>query len=228
MMLVKYLALRQVLYSKLQSIKKLKAIKLLKPILQKYCIENFQNSSDISSKLSEYKKLLLDSNQNMNLIGKSTIDDFDQRHFLDCIQIVKYLPHPEKSLMDIGTGAGLPGIIMSIIGFKNLHLVEKSPKKSIFLENCKLRLGLNYQVHNKPIADISNLNVDCITARAFASIEKIISMTKQIINKQTKFILLKGRSYLKELQAINPQKYFWETYPSITSHESKIIIMGAK
>ena len=130
--------------------------------------------------------------------------------------------------MDIGTGAGLPGIILSIIGFKNLHLVEKSPKKSSFLENCKLRLGLNYVVHNKSISEISNLNIDYVTARAFASIEKIISMTKKIINKQTKFILLKGKTYLTELETINPQKYFWETHPSITSSESKIIIMSQK
>ena len=130
--------------------------------------------------------------------------------------------------MDIGTGAGLPGIILSIIGFKNLHLVEKSPKKSSFLENCKLRLGLNYVVHNKSISEISNLNIDYVTARAFASIEKIISMTKNIINKKTKYILLKGKSYLTELKPINPKKYFWETHPSITSSESKIIIMAAR
>ena len=53
-------------------------------------------------------------------------------------------------------------------------------------------------------------------------------MTKKIINKKTKFILLKGKSYLTELEKINPQKFFWETYPSITSIESKIIIIGAK
>ena len=138
------------------------------------------------------------------------------------------MPQREKSVIDIGTGAGLPGIILSIIGFKNLHLVEKSPKKSSFLEHCKLKLGLNYVVHNKSISEISNLNVDYITARAFASIEKIISMTKKIINKQTKFILHKGKSYLTELETINTQKYFWMTHPSITSSESKIIIMGIK
>ena len=49
--------------------------------------------------------------------------------------------------MDIGTGAGLPGIILSIIGFKNLHLVEKSPKKSLFLENCKLQLGFKLSLY---------------------------------------------------------------------------------
>jgi len=201
---------------------------LLNEKLVKFCNDNFDDGKLILNKLSEYKKILIKENEFMNLIGKSTIGDLDERHFLDCIQIVKYLPHYEKSLMDIGTGAGLPGVIMSIIGYENLHLVEKSPKKSSFLEKCKYRLGLNYVVHNKSISEISNLNVDFITARAFASIEKIISMTKKIINKQTKFILLKGKSYLTELETINPQKYFWETHPSITSSESKIIIMGTK
>ena len=201
---------------------------MLNDKLIKFCDNNFDDGKLILTKLSEYKKILLKENETMNLIGKSTIIDLDERHFLDCIQIVKYLPHYEKSLMDIGTGAGLPGIILSIIGFKNLHLVEKSTKKSLFLEKCKSRLGLNYQVHNKSITDISNLNVDFITARAFASIEKIILMTKNIINNQTKFILLKGKSYLTELKKINPQKYFWEMHPSITSNESKIIIMGSK
>tara|TARA_B100001248_G_C27221725_1_gene380640 strand:+ start:47 stop:652 length:606 start_codon:yes stop_codon:yes gene_type:complete len=201
---------------------------LLNDKLVKFCDDNFDDGKLILTKLSEYKKILIKENEKMNLIGKSTIIDLDERHLLDCLQIVKYLPQHEKCVMDIGTGAGLPGIILSIIGFKNVHLVEKSPKKSSFLENCKLRLGLNYIVHNKSISEISNLNIDFVTARAFASIDKIISMTKKIINKQTKFILLKGKNYLTELETINPQKYFWEAHPSITSSESKIIILGAK
>ena len=201
---------------------------MLNDKLVKFCDDNFDDGKFILTKLYEYKKILLKENENMNLIGKSTLIDLDERHLLDCIQIVKYLPQHEKPVMDIGTGAGLPGIILSIIGFKNLHLVEKSPKKSFFLENCKSRLGLNYIVHNKSISEISNLNVDYITARAFASIDKILSITEKIINKQTKFILLKGRSYLIELEKINPQKHFWEAYPSITSSESKIIVMGIK
>ena len=93
-------------------------------MLEKYCKENFQNSSDVSNKLSEFKKLLLDANQHMNLIGKSTIDDFDQRHLLDCIQIHEYMTEKDNLTVDLGTGAGLPGILLSIIGYKNLHLVE--------------------------------------------------------------------------------------------------------
>ena len=88
------------------NIKKLKVIGLLEPILEKYCKENFQNSSDVSAKLLEYKKLLLDANQHMNLIGKSTIEDFDQRHFLDCIQIHEYVNEKNNLTIDLGTGCG--------------------------------------------------------------------------------------------------------------------------
>ena len=201
---------------------------MLNANLENFCNENFKNSKSVLQKLYEYKKIVINENEKMNLIGRSTIDDFDQRHILDCIQIIKYLPYNEKTLMDIGSGAGLPGIVLSIIGYKNLHLVEKSPKKSIFLENCKSRLGLEYIIHNKPITDLKDLNVDYITARAFAPIEKIISLTKKIIYKHTKFILLKGKSYLSEIQLINQNKYFWEAHSSLTSDESKIIVVGTK
>ena len=201
---------------------------MLNTNLENFCNENFVNSKSIIQKLYEYKKMVIDENKKMNLIGRSTIDDFDQRHLLDCIQIIKYLPHNEKTHMDIGSGAGLPGIVLSIIGYKNLHLVEKSTKKSIFLESCKSRLGLEYIIHNKSITDLKDLNIDYITARAFAPIEKIISLTKKIIYKHTKFILLKGKSYLSEIQLINQNKFFWEAHPSITSNDSKIIVVGTK
>ena len=196
--------------------------------LENFCNENFNDPKNVFNTLMEYKKILLNENHKMNLIGKSTIDDFDQRHIIDCIQIIKHMPDKKKQVMDIGTGAGLPGVLLSILGYQNLHLVEKSPKKSAFLENCKAQLGLNYKIHTKPIAEIAGVNIDYITARAFAPIEKIITATKKIIHKKTIYVLLKGKSYLSELNLINPQKYSWKNYPSITSEESKIIVLGIK
>ena len=201
---------------------------MLKPILQKYCIENFQNSSDISSKLSEYKKLLLDSNQNMNLIGKSTIDDFDQRHFLDCIQIHKYMKEKNKLTIDLGSGAGLPGVLLSIIGYKNIHLIEKSPKKAAFLEICKLRLGLDYIIHNRPLSEVSLTNAQYIVARAFAPISKILNFTKQMVTNQTEYVLLKGRTYLEELKLVSNKNFNWRDFPSITSNDSRIVILKTR
>ena len=228
MMLVKYLELHQVHFFKSLNIKKLKVIELLEPILEKYCKDNFQNSSDVSTKLLEYKKLLLDANQNMNLIGKSTIDDFDQRHFLDCVQIHEHMPEKNKLIVDLGTGAGLPGILLSIIGYNNLHLVEKSSKKSAFLESCKLRLGLDCVIHNQPLAEVSLSNAQYIVARAFAPISKILNFTKQMVTNQTQYVLLKGRSYLEELKLVNNKSFSWEDFPSITSNESRIIVLQVR
>tara|TARA_B100000575_G_scaffold174094_1_gene139519 strand:+ start:1121 stop:1759 length:639 start_codon:yes stop_codon:yes gene_type:complete len=212
----------------LLNIKRLKVVELLEPMLEKYCKENFQNSPDVSTKLLEYKKLLLSANQNMNLIGKSTIDDFDQRHFLDCIQIHKYMADKNKLTIDLGTGAGLPGILLSIIGYKNLHLVEKSPKKSAFLESCKLRLGLNCTIHNQPLAEVSLSNAHYIVARAFAPISKILNFTKQMVTDQTQYVLLKGRSYLEELKFVSNKSFSWKDFPSITSDESRIIVLQTR
>ena len=228
MMLAKYLELPPVHFFKLLNIKRLRGIELLEPMLEKYCKDNFQNSSDVSNKLLEFKKLLLVANQHMNLIGKSTIDDFDQRHLLDCIQIHEYMNEKDKLTIDLGTGAGLPGILLSIIGYKNLHLIEKSPKKSMFLENCKLRLGLDCTIHNQPLAEISLSNARYIVARAFAPISKILNFTKQMVTDQTEYILLKGKSYLEELKLVSNESFSWKDFPSITSDESRIIVLQAK
>ena len=201
---------------------------MLEPKLEKYCKDNFQNSSDISTKLLAYKKLLLDANQHMNLIGKSTIDDFDQRHFLDCLQIHKYMPEKNLLTVDLGAGAGLPGVLLSITGHKKINLVEKSPKKSVFLENCKMRLGLDCIIHNQPLSDVSLSNLHYIVARAFAPISKILDYTKKMVNNQTQYVLLKGKTYLEELKLVSDKKFNWKEYPSVTSGESRIIVLQAK
>ena len=109
-----------------------------------------------------------------------------------------------------------------------MHLVEKSPKKSAFLESCKLRLGLDYVIHNKPLSDVSLSNVHYIVARAFAPISKILNFTRQMVTDQTQYILLKGKSYLEELNLVNNKNFKWKDFPSITSDESRIIVLQSK
>ena len=200
---------------------------LSRQIIQ-YCENNFQSSAQILNKIFEYKRFLLSENLKMNLIGKSTEDDFDQRHILDCIQIHNYIGDSNLRILDVGTGAGLPGILLSILGFKNMHLVEKSPKKSNFLNNCKSRLGIEFTVHNNLIEKLKTTKFDTVVARAFAPIVKIISATKNITDSKTKYILLKGKSYFNELEFVDQSKYDCKLYPSLTSHESKIVVIHSK
>ena len=196
--------------------------------LENFCNENFNDPKNVFKMLMEYKKILLNENHKMNLIGKSTIDDFDQRHIIDCIQIIKHMPDKKKQVMDIGTGAGLPGVLLSILGYQNLHLVEKSPKKSAFLESCKLQLGLDCIIHNQPLAEISLSNVQYIVARAFAPISKILNFTKKMVTDQTQYVLLKGRTYLDELKSVSNTNFQSKDFPSITSDESRILVLQVK
>ena len=87
--------------------------------------------------LEEYVLLLLSRNQNYNFIGKSTEDDIWQRHILDCAQLIKYIENINLKFADFGSGAGLPGVILSILGLKEIHLIEKSFRKSEFLREAK-------------------------------------------------------------------------------------------
>ena len=201
---------------------------MLSKLVLEYCENNFTNNKNLLRHLEEYKRILLAENSNMNLIGKSTIEDFDQRHLLDCIQIHKYINQFNTQIADLGSGAGLPGIILSILGFKNVSLIEKSPKKSIFLKNCKSRLGLDYTVHNSLIEDIKTLKFEVIVARAFAPIAKIITLTKKITTNKTNYVLLKGKSFSEELQNLDLAKYIYHTYPSITSQEARIVCLKIK
>jgi len=212
----------------LLSIKNLGDLELLKKKVLNYCENNFKNSKNIIKMFEDYKKILISENLNMNLIGKSTIDNFDERHLLDCMQIHKFIDHLDRYIADLGSGAGLPGVILAILGFKNVILIEKSPKKALFLNKCKLRLGLNFDVHNTQIEDMKDISFDVIVARALAPVSKIIKLSIQITNNYTNFILLKGKSYASELAEIDNKKYSWQTYPSITSDEARIISINSR
>jgi len=201
---------------------------LLSKQIINYCEDNFQSSKQIIKTIFEYKKLLLSENLKMNLIGKNTEEDFDQRHILDCIQIHSYIGDHRNRILDLGTGAGLPGVLLAILGFKNVHLVEKSAKKSNFLKKCKIQLGIEFSVHNSFIEKLNLPKFESIVARAFAPIVRIISLTKHITDFKTNYILLKGKSYNDELELVDHNKFKWQLYPSLTSHESKIIVLNSK
>ena len=90
--------------------------------------------------LEKFIESLLDYNQRLNLIGASTIEDIWCRHILDSAQLLQFIPDQNIAIADLGTGAGFPGIILSILGIKNITLIEKSPKKCQFLRNIKVRI----------------------------------------------------------------------------------------
>ena len=185
-----------------------------------------KNISDIKIFINE----LLKANKKHNLISKSTENVIWHRHILDSAQLVKFIDFSKGSLSDLGTGAGFPGLILALFNKnKNFHvkLYEKSPVKKAFLKNISDRLSLNIEVRG----DIyeGSIDTDYIVSRAFKKLETIIQVSREIVKKSHKLIILKGQNAQEDLKkAFNKEKYDYKLENSITNEESKIIIVDFK
>ena len=184
----------------------------------------------MEQKLLQYKNLLIQWNKKINLIGDSTIDDFDNRHIKDSLQLLKFFNEKqlkESSFVDLGTGAGIPGLILSVAGVKHMTLVEKSIQKCNFLREA-VKISDNYiKIINKNIYEIKNLKFDFIISRALANLTELLKMSKNFYKKNTKCIFLKGQKYQQELKTAQQQfKFDFELYDSETSKESKVLIIS--
>ena len=198
--------------------------------LTKFINQQFSKSQSavITEKINLYKEMLLDENDRINLISKTTADDIEDRHFLDSIQLITLIGDKAHSLVDIGTGAGLPGILLAIGGCKSVYLVEKQTKKCDFLNRVNNKLGLDMNILNLRIEDIDDRQFDYVVSRAFAKLNKIISITKNITHKKSKYILLKGKTFLDEIKSVNKKRFNINYIDSITSPDSKIIELSYK
>ena len=186
---------------------------------------NFSNQS--IDKLKEFANLVLKENKNYNLIAKSTENQIWHRHILDSAQLVRFIDFKIKSLADLGTGAGFPGLVLDIYN-KNkafhVKLYEKSPVKRRFLIGVIKKLSLNAEV----LGDVRNevLDSDIITCRAFKKLDQVIQVSREIAKKPYKMIILKGQNAQEELnKSLKTKKYPYKLECSMTNKDSKIILM---
>lgn len=183
----------------------------------------------VDRKIREYVDLLLKWNEKINLIGKSTIEDIYNRHILDSKQLLKFFTEEELEssvFADFGTGAGIPGIILSIYGVKNIYLIEKSFRKSQFLNEAKKISDNKITVINKNIFDIKDIKFDIIVSRALAPLNELLKMIKPFCKKNTKCVFLKGKKILEEIEKAKKEFNFdYKLFDSETSSEGKVIII---
>ena len=172
-------------------------------------------------------------NANYNLIGTSTLNDIWLRHILDSAQIVKFIDfNKDNSLSDLGTGAGLPGLILAIYAQKygfHVKLYEKSKVKCIFLDQILGKLKLN--TVKIICSNIINENIDTnyVICRAFRKLDYIINISRENVKVNHKLIILKGKNALEEINMLQmKEQYRYEVKDSITDKESKILIFDVK
>ena len=198
-----------------------------------YLSKNLKFSSLEIEKIDIFQKELIKFNANYNLIGTSTLNDIWLRHILDSAQIVKFIDfNKDNSLSDLGTGAGLPGLILAIYAQKyefHVKLYEKSKVKCIFLNKI---LGiLNLKKVDVICSNISNECIDSnyVICRAFRKLEYIMNISRENTKVNHKLIILKGKNALKEINMLQmKEQYRYEVKDSITDKESKILIFDVK
>ena len=195
-------------------------------ILQNQLNYSERSISDIKNFINE----LLKANKKHNFISKSTENVVWHRHILDSAQLVKFIDFSKGSLSDLGSGAGFPGLIIALFNEnKDFHvkLYEKSPVKRAFLEEISKRLSIRVEIKGDIYDEI--VDADYIVSRAFKKLEAVIQVSREIVKKSHKLIILKGQNAQKDLKkAFNQEKYDYKLESSITDEDSKIIIVDFK
>lgn len=175
-------------------------------------------------RLEAYAELLVEANKTQNLIGKSSLADLWARHIVDSAQLKRWIP-PGASIVDIGSGAGLPGLVLAIVTASAVTLVEPRTLRAQFLADAARRLGLDRVRVVQGKAAAVRGQFDVITARAVASAPELFAWTLHLAHARTIFLFPKGRSAASELELVNRT---WQgefrLEPSATSDEASILV----
>ena len=177
----------------------------------------------------EYETLLSKWNEKINLVSKNTLVDIWERHFLDSGQIIKHVEVSGKRWVDVGSGAGFPGLVVALLLRDrkidcDLVLVEKNPKKGFFLSEVIRKLKLSVEVVNDNIDTLEPLNADILTARAFSELNNLIEIAFRHRKKEGICLFLKGENYRIELdKTLNYWFFDYDIIDSLSSSSGKII-----
>lgn len=181
-------------------------------------------SAEQTKALDAYAKLLTEWNQKVNLVSPNTVPGLWERHIEDSAQLAFYLPEKDTVIADIGSGAGLPGIVLSALGYTQMHLVESDQKKAIFLQEAARVCEVKPTIHNERVERLS-FKADIIVARAFAGLADLLKLTRNIAKAETKFVLLKGENVADELSEAQRNYTFTHSlHPSRTGPGFILII----
>ena len=170
--------------------------------------EFFLNKTQVD-KIDFYLSSIIEHNKHTNLIGKSTIENIWDRHVLDCLQLTKYIINKKLKILDLGTGAGLPGVLFSIVGFQKVLMVDSVKKKTDFVRKIIKELSLTAKIQNKRIEKPPMSQHDIIVSRALAPLVKLLTYARMYSNKNTTSLFLKGRNASSEIDMAS-KVYFFE------------------
>jgi 16S rRNA (guanine527-N7)-methyltransferase len=181
--------------------------------------EAFGDQLDVSretlQRLSDYLDLLHRWQSRINLVGPATLADPWRRHFLDAAQLVDRVPAEAANLVDLGSGAGFPGMVLAVLGVPGVHLIEADRRKAQFLREVARVTGAPATIHAERIEQMRGWPAAVITARALAPLPRLLELADRFLGSDSVCLFLKGKSVGREL---TEARVSWhmdaETFPS--------------
>ena len=200
---------------------------------EKFCSHQYV-SRETFEKFEIFYKTLVKWQKSVNLISNSTLEYIWTRHFLDSAQLYNFTEKTHGNILDMGSGAGFPGIILAMMGNKNINVVESDQKKCTFMREVARLSNTKLTIHNSRIEALNFIESDLITSRALAPLKKLVEyvelhMNKNITSKKKipNMLFLKGKLYNDELTELKKtSKIEFEVHPSITSDYGKVLYLN--
>lgn len=168
-------------------------------------VKQFQEATgvtdDVLQRLQLYADLLVRWQKKINLVGNNTIPDLWNRHMLDSAQLYPLLPKPDCTIIDFGSGAGFPGLVLAIMGGPKVTMIESDGRKCAFIAEAMRVTGTGEaaRLENRRIEDIEPFPVDVVTSRALASVDKLLIFGEKFIEESTICLFPKGKKADEEL-----------------------------
>ena len=192
-------------------------------------LDKFNVSRETFSTLNEFREKIIEKNNEINLISTKSASNSMNRHIIDCAQVIDLIDINSKTCTDIGSGAGLPGIVLSIllrdkkIDMK-MNLYEKSYRKSSFLRSVSKKLKLDIEIFEEDIFKKKNLVSGSIVVRAFKPLPVILDLVEKNFKKYTNLIVFMGKNGKQLLdEAVKGWEFEYKEKKSLTSDDSFLL-----
>jgi 16S rRNA (guanine527-N7)-methyltransferase len=189
--------------------------------------DHFSVSRETWDRLDAFVAFLKAEAVHQNLISASTVDHIWARHIVDCAQLLLSAPDHVGSWIDLGSGAGFPGIVIALLSDWHVTLVESRAKRIDYLDRAIRQLGIEgcTSVAGMPVERVATAKYDVISARAFAPLPKLLSLAERFSTDKTIWLLPKGRNAVNELEEANKA---WDldfsVQPSVTDPDAGILV----
>lgn len=190
-----------------------------------YCAELCD--ADALARIERFAALLTEENGRQNLVSAASLGAIWQRHIADSLQLLSFVPESADDWLDLGSGPGLPGMVLALARPEmTVHLVESRRKRVEWLQHVKDQFALpNCQIFGSRLENVESFENGVITARAFAPLGKLLSLSARFSTHSTYWLLPKGRSGAQELSEQTPAiREMFHVEQSVTDQSAGILV----